>query len=67
VAIITPLDFSNNIPRYIAATVARAMDRDRMLAVNVRSLDEYFERLNECITHNTPTLTIYRTLTRKAL
>jgi hypothetical protein len=28
------------------------MDRDRVPAVNAKSLDQYFERLNECITRS---------------
>jgi len=28
------------------------MDRNRVLAVNTKSLDEYFKRLNDCITRN---------------
>jgi hypothetical protein len=37
---------------HIDTTIARAMDRDQALAVNAKSLDEYFERLSECIARN---------------
>ena len=39
----------------IDTTVARAMDRDRVLAVNAKSLEEYFERLSESPHVTTPT------------
>jgi hypothetical protein len=36
----------------VATTVARAMDRDRVLALNTASLENFFERLQDCIRHN---------------
>jgi hypothetical protein len=36
----------------VATTVARAIDCDRVLAMNVASLDTFFERLQDCISRN---------------
>jgi len=59
--------FLQRHPR-ITTTVARAMDRGRVLAVDTKNFDEYFKRLNECITHETTsTPTICGILTRRAL
>jgi hypothetical protein len=44
--------YTTRFPQRHPTTVARSMNRDRVLAVNAKSLDEYFERLNECITRN---------------
>ena len=57
----TPLGFCSDI-----TTVARAMDRDGVLAVNAKCLDEYSACLGECITRNTLALTICETWTRRA-
>ena len=36
----------------VATTVARATDRNRVLAINKESLKTYFDNLERCISHN---------------
>jgi len=46
VVVTTPPDFCNDIPGTCYGL------RSAVLAVNTKSLDEYFQRLSECITRN---------------